>query len=109
MLTALFLILIVLWFLCYIRIEGLYIPDYILFYINGQPITLWSVLILIVVAWAIAILPTPIRQIVAVLIILWILSVLGILSLSGFPFDNILVLAIIIGIVFALLSPNDVV
>ena len=106
MLTALLLILILLWFFGYIRIDGLSVPDITLFTINGQPITLWSILILIVVAWAISILPTPFRQIVAVLLIVWILAVLGILSLSGIALSNIIVLAIIIGIVASLLRPS---
>ena len=107
MLAALFLTLILLWFLGYIRIEGLYIPDFILFSINGQPISLWSILILVFVAWAVSILPTPIKQIVAVLLIIWILAVLGVISLTGIALANILVLAIIIGIIIALLSPPD--
>jgi|SRR6185369_1593923 len=109
MLTALFLILTLLWFLGYVRIEGLSIPDLFLFSINGQQITLWSILILLVVSWAVGILPTPVRQIVAVLLIIWILAVLGIISLTGIALANILVLAMIIGIIFVLLSPRDVV
>lgn len=109
MLTGLFVTLIILWFLGYIRIDGLAIPDLILFSINGQPITLWSVLILLVVSWAIGILPSPLRQIVAILLIVWILAVLGIVSLAGIPVASIVVLAIIVGIIFALMTPSDVV
>lgn len=109
MLAGLFLALIVLWFFGYVHIEGLTIPDIFLFSINGQPITLWSILILLIVSWAIGILPTPIRQIVAVLLIIWILAVLGIISIASIPLANVLVLAIIIGMVIALLSPRDVV
>lgn len=110
MLAVLFLVLIALWFLGYIRIEGLpTLPDIILFTINGVPITLWNLLILLVVAWAIGIIPSPIRQIVAVLLILWILATLGILAIGTFPLANILVLAIIIGIVAALFAPKNVV
>ena len=107
MLAGLFLTLIVLWFLGYVHIEGLFIPDFHLFSINNQPITLWSILILVIVSWAISILPSPIRQIVGVLLILWILTVLGIISVGFFPLTNVIVLAIIIGMVFALLIPND--
>lgn len=107
MLAALFLILIVLWFFGYIRIEGLVFPDIILFSINGQPISLWSILILVVVSWAIGLLPSPLREIVGILLIVWILAVLGILAITGIPLANIIVLAIIIGIIFALLNPQD--
>jgi hypothetical protein len=106
MLAALLLILIVLWFLGYIHIEGLTIPDIVLFSINGHPITLWSILILLVVSWAISILPTPFRQIVAVLLVIWILAVLGILAISGIALANILVIAMIIGIIASLFSPT---
>jgi hypothetical protein len=109
MLTGLFITLIILWFLGYIRIDGLMIPDLTLFSINGQPITLWSILILLVVSWAISILPSPLRQIVAVFLIIWILAVLGIVSLAGIPVASIVVLAIIVGMIFALLTPSDVV
>jgi hypothetical protein len=105
MITTLLLVLIVLWFFGYIRIDGLTIPDIILFSINGHPITLWSILILLVVSWAISILPTPFRQIVAVLLVIWILAVLGILSLTGIALANILVIAIIIGIIASLFNP----
>lgn len=109
MLTGLFVTLIILWFLGYIRIDGLMIPDLILFSINGQPITLWSILILLVISWAISILPSPLRQIVAIFLIIWILAVLGIISLTGIPVASIVVLAIIVGMIFALLAPSDVV
>jgi hypothetical protein len=109
MLTGLFITLIILWFLGYLRIDGLMIPDLILFTINGQPITLWSILILLVISWAIGILPSPLRQIVAVFLIIWILAVLGIISLAGIPVASIVVLAIIVGMIFALLTPSDVV
>lgn len=106
MLAVLFLLLIVLWFLGYIHIEGLPIlPDPILFSINGIPITLWNLLILLVVAWAIGIMPSPIRLIVGVLLLFWILSTLGILAISGIPLANILVIAMIVGIISVLLSP----
>lgn len=105
MLSALLLILILLWFLGYIRIDGLTIPDINLFTINGQPITLWSVLTLIIVAWIVSMLPTPFQQIVGVLLIIWILVVLGILAISGIALANILVIAIIIGIIVSLLTP----
>jgi hypothetical protein len=109
MLAALFIILVILWAFGYVRIEGLVFPDIVLFTLNGQPITLWSILILIVVAWAVGILPSPIRQIVAVLLIIWILAVLGILSITGIPLASIIVIAMIIGLIIALLSPRDVV
>ncbi len=94
MLVAIVLILLVLWFL------GISIPDVILFSINNHPITLWNILILGVICWAIGILPRPFQIIASILLVLWVLSVLGILAISGL--SNIIVLAIIIGIIVAI-------
>ncbi len=102
MLFGLLVILVVLWFLGYVHISGLVVPDAVLFTVNGQPITLWSVLILAVVAWLIGVLPRPFREIASVILVLWVLSVLGILAFAGL--SNLLVLAIIVGLVFYLLG-----
>ena len=74
MIAAVLIILIILWFLGYIRIDGLTLPDITLFTLNGQPITLISLLIFFVIVWAIGILPSPLRQIGFVILILWLLS-----------------------------------
>jgi hypothetical protein len=100
MVPFLILVLIVLWILGYVNISGL--PDVTLFMINGQPITLWNILILAVVGWAIGILPTPFREISGVLLVLWVLSVLGILSIAGVALASMFILAIIIGLIASL-------
>jgi len=100
MLIAIVVILIILWFLGYVPISGLSIPDFILFSINNHPITLWNVLILFVVGWAISILPRPLQAIASVLLVLWVLSVLGILAIGGL--SNIIVLVIIIGLIISI-------
>ncbi len=100
MLGLIIVILIILWVFGYVNIIG-FIPDLVLFNINGQPITLWNLLILAVVSWAISILPSPIREIAAVLLLLWILSVLGILAFGGL--SSLLVVAIIVGLVLSFL------
>lgn len=102
MIAALVIILIILWFFGYVHISAFPVPDLQLFVINGQPITLWNILILLVIAGIIGILPSPFREIGGVLLILWILSVLGILAITGL--SSILVLAIIIGLVVYLLG-----
>lgn len=100
MIEALLIILIFLWFLGYLRVEALPIPDLILFNINGQPITLWNILILLVVSILIGLLPRPFKEIAGVMLILWILSVLGILAFAGL--SSMLVIAIIIGLILYL-------
>lgn len=102
MLVAIIIILIILWFLGYAPITGLNIPDVTLFVINSQPVTLWNLLILAAVAWAISILPSPFREIGGVALVLWILSVIGILAISGL--SSILVIAIIVGLVLYMLK-----
>ena len=100
MLVAIIIILVILWFLGYAPITGISIPNFVLFTINSHPVTLWELLILIVVGWAIGILPRPFQLIASVLLLLWILSVLGILAFAGLP--NIIVIVIIIGLVISI-------
>lgn len=102
MLGAIIVLLIILWFLGYIRLDALTIPDIPLFALNGQTITLWNLLIFAVVLWAIGILPSPIREIAGILLFLWVLSVLGILAIAGL--SNLLVIAIIGGLILSLLA-----
>src|SRR3989344_518895 len=99
MVIAIVIILIVLWFLGYVPISGISIPNLTLFTINNHLITLWEILILLVIGWAISILPRPLQAIASVLLLLWILSVLGILSVIG---PNIIVMVIIIGLIVSI-------
>jgi len=100
MLVAIVIILVILWFLGYAPVSGISIPNIILFTINNHQITLWEVLILAVVGWAISILPRPLQAVASVLLVLWILSVLGILAIAGLP--NIIVLVIILALILSI-------
>jgi hypothetical protein len=100
MLIAIVIILVVLWFLGYMPLAGLTIPNIFLFTINGHAVTLWEVLILLVIGWAIGILPRPLQMIASVLLVLWILSVLGIFAIAGLA--NIIVLVIIVGLILSI-------
>jgi hypothetical protein len=102
MIAVLLVILVLLWFLGYVRLDALPIPDLQLFVINGQPITLWNILIFLVIAGLVGILPSPLRQIAGVFLILWVLSILGILAIAGL--SSLLVLAIIVGLIAYLLG-----
>lgn len=99
MLTTIIIILIILWFLGYAPVSGISIPNIVLFSINNHPVTLWELLILLVIAWAIGILPRPFQVVASVLLLLWILSILGILSIIG---PNIIVILIIVGLVLSI-------
>jgi hypothetical protein len=102
MLAAIIIILIILWFLGYVNIGNINIPDLQLFTINGHNISLWDLLILLVIAWAIGVLPSPLRQIAMVALVLWILATLGILAITGLP--SIIIIALILGLIFFLLG-----
>ena len=100
MLVTIIVILIILWFLGYMPITGISIPNLVLFTINNHQITLWEVLILAVIAWAIGILPRPFQAIASILLLLWIFSVLGIFAITGLP--NIIVIVIIIALIISI-------
>ncbi len=102
MLETLLLVLIVLWLLGYLSIDGLVIPDFSLFSINGQPITLWNLLTLLVLSAVIGVLPSPFRQMAGVLLVLWVLSVLGILAFGGL--SSMILIAIIVGLILYLVK-----
>ena len=102
MIGAIIIILLVLWFLGYAPISGISIPNIILFSINNHSISLWDILILLVIGWAIGILPRPLQVIASVLLLLWILSLLGILVFTGLP--HIIVVLIIIVLILSIFS-----
>lgn len=100
MIIAIIIILAILWLLGYAPLAGISIPNIALFTINNHAVTLWEVLILAVVAWAIGILPRPLQAIASLLLLLWVLSVLGILAITGL--SNIIVLVIIVGLIISI-------
>jgi hypothetical protein len=102
MLAALIVIVALLWVFGYVHIYGINFPNINLFVINSKTITLIDLLILLLVSAAISILPTPFREIAGVFLILWILAVLGIISLAGLGLPSILLFVIVIGLIVSL-------
>jgi hypothetical protein len=100
MLTTIIVILIILWLLGYSPLSGASIPNPVLFAINNHPITLLNILILLVISWAIGVLPSPFQAVASVLLILWILSELGIFAIAGMP--SIIVLIIIVALIMSI-------
>lgn len=96
MLIFILVILIALWFFGYVPIGEIQIPNPVLLSINNYQVTLWNVLILLAIAWAISVLPRPLQVVASVLLLFWILSVLGVLAISGL--SNILLIGMIIGL-----------
>ncbi|HZZ98740.1 MAG TPA: hypothetical protein VFG51_02295 [Candidatus Saccharimonadia bacterium] len=96
MLGIVLVVLIILWLLGYITIPGAPIHNITLFVINHRSITLWDVVIFFVIIWLIDLLPSPFRQIAAVILLLYTLSTLGIIAIAGL--SSLLVIAMIIGL-----------
>ena len=90
-------IIILLWIFGYIHIPYL---NNVLFNLGNHPITLYNILVFLIIIWVIEILPAPIRHIIMILFLLWLLSILGVIAIVGF--SQLIVVAIIIGIVVSL-------
>jgi hypothetical protein len=73
------------------------IPNLVLFSLNHHPVTLWEILTLLVIGWAIDILPRPLAAIASILLVLWVISTLGIIVVAGL--SKIIIIAIIIAII----------
>jgi hypothetical protein len=97
MILAIVVVLAILWFLGYAPVSGISIPNFVLVTINNHPVTLWEILILVVIGWAIGILPRPFQAVASILLLLWILSVLGIFAIGGL--SGIIVLVIIVALI----------
>ncbi len=102
--STVLIILIILWLLGFLRIPGLPILHREIVNLFGHSITLWEILIFIVIMWAMESLPTPLRQIAYVLVLLWVLSLFNIIAITGL--SNLIVLALIIGLVVALFQKS---
>lgn len=100
MLVALLIVLVVLWVLGFLP-TGINIPNITFFTINGRDITLFNLIVLAVISWIVGIIPSPFRLVASVLLVLWVLSVLGILAFAGL--SQWLVLTIIVGLAFYVL------
>jgi hypothetical protein len=101
MLVALLIILIALWVLGLLPQGGFVVPNPTLFSLNSHDVTLFNLITLIIISWVVGILPSPFRQVAFVLLVLWVISLLGILAIPGLA--NWLVLAVIIGLIFYLI------
>jgi hypothetical protein len=99
MLGLILLLLIIFWFMGYGPLEALRIH---LFSFAGRSINLWDVLIFLLIIWLIDALPGPIRSIVVIALIIWLLGVFGIIAIP--IFSNLVIIAVIIGLGLYLIS-----
>ncbi|MBU3978479.1 hypothetical protein KJ980_03710 [Patescibacteria group bacterium] len=88
--------LVIFWLLGLIHIP---ILSSILLPMLNHSFTLHNLLILIIIVWLINLLPGVFRKIVTIILVIWLLSVFGILSIAGL--SNILIALLIIAIVFS--------
>lgn len=102
MASTVIILLIVFWFLGFIRVPGIYIRDFTVFRFGAKAVTLWEILVLILILWAVEVLPTPLREIGYVAIVLWVLSVLGIIAISGL--SHLIIAAAVIGLILSLFN-----
>jgi hypothetical protein len=98
--AALVVLLVLLWFLGYVHVPNLVVPDIPLFVVNGHTVTVVESLIFLALLSAVGVLPSPLRQITGVALVLWLLSTLGIVAIGGL--SSILVIAVIVGLLAAL-------
>jgi hypothetical protein len=104
MAMTLLAILVILWLLGIVRIPGFAIHDFSLFTLGGYHVTLLNVLFLIAFMWAVEILPSPLRETVVFLALLWVLSALGIIVIAGLT--NLIIVAVGIALVLSLFRGN---
>jgi hypothetical protein len=96
MAEILLVVLVILWVLGYLQIPGVTVPNATLFAFNGHPITLINLIIFLMIVWIIGLLHSPARKIASVLLVIWVLSLFGILAIPGLA--NIVFLVLVLGI-----------
>lgn len=94
LLNILFLVII----LALLNNLNLPIINNVLMQFNGHPITVYNVVVLALLVYLIGFLPRPFKEIVSVLLFLWVLSFLGILVIGGLT--NILIIAVVAVLLF---------
>lgn len=99
MLLTLLAVLLVFWLLGY---GPLLILKFPLFNLNGRMINLWDVLIFLLMIYVVSALPRPLKEIASVLLLIWVLTVFGVIAIAGL--SNILILSLIVGLIIYILS-----
>ncbi|KKU92174.1 MAG: hypothetical protein UY21_C0004G0009 [Microgenomates group bacterium GW2011_GWA1_48_10] len=102
MVAFLLIVLAVLYFLGYIHLPALPVADRVLFHLFRRPITLYDILVFAIILALIDLLPSPFQEIAAVLLLLWLLSFFGVITIFGF--SNVVVLVVIFGLIYYLLT-----
>lgn len=97
MLSLILILLIILFILGYLQIPAFPLTDMTLFVFLGRAISLYDLLLFGLILWIIQALPWPFKGLASLILVLWLLSFFSIIAIPGF--SNILVLALIVGII----------
>lgn len=95
-------VIVLLWLIGVIRIPWLGFPHLEIFSFGGVNITLERLLTLILVLWLASTAPSPLRQMFWVFVILWLLSIAGIVMVGSMT--NLVLIAIITGLVLSIVQ-----
>ena len=104
MLEIILIVLVLLFLTGNLQLVGVKIPHMTVAFFHGHTITLVEVLLFFTLLWAVSVLETPFREIAGVAFLLWLLSLAGIIAITGLA--NILLLAVIVGIVVSLVRSH---
>lgn len=97
MISIVLIFLVLLFILGYIQVPYLALHDVTLLVAFGKTISLYDLLVFAIILWVIGLLPWPFRGLASIILVLWLLSFFGIITIVGF--SNILVLALIVGVI----------
>ncbi len=101
MLVILLLVLVILWFLNYLGLPSIPL-GLIIFTFLGVSITLYQLLIFLIILAFVGLLPSPLRQIAVFLLLLWLLTIFGLITVINL--SDLVVFAVIFGIVYYLIA-----
>ena len=97
--TNIFLIILILLLVANnISIPFIHTPLFVLF---GHPITLFHIMVFCLLGYLANYLPSPFREIIGLVVILWVLSAFGIFAIFGW-FSNLLLLVIVLALLFSI-------
>ena len=97
MITLIVILLVVFWLAGIISIPSFSVLHRALFFINRNPVSFLDLLLLSVFIWVIGVLPSPLRGIGMVLLVLWLLAILGVIAITGL--SNLIIILLIIGLI----------
>ena len=102
MLIILLTVIILLWLVGFISIPPASLLTAPLMHINSRAVGLWDIIIFFVLLYVVSVLPQPVKGGVILLLLLWLLSLFGILVFSGM--GSVLLLLVIVALILHILG-----